>query len=447
MNLTKANLVLVAAAAVLAVPTWITLQRDRETFVDVSQVPKLFEGFTPDLVYSVVLAKPKPESEQPAAAPGAKPGDRPQVQYDQLMFQRTDQGFVLAQGMGERTGAPVNGQMLDLHVWKHLGEIPADRETLVLADASDEQLAEFGLDESHAFVVKAGNASGQVIAELMVGNDASQGQQGAEAVRGVFVRKAGSRDVVLYETPFWNRAVQQDQWIDRTVLKVPGDKVRSVTIANASGEVTFARPEGSATWTAAPVPDGRGQLRQIEVENMVQRFGFMQANSLLRPIQGADLQAMGLAEPSMTVSLTWQDGDQQKTTTLRFGGLIQGKNELHMTSSDLAFVLGLAAHFTAAFERPLTEYFDPAVEPAGTEPAAGDGDTDKDAAPAPPSDPSGDGPKDPGGKDPADKDGGDKAVGDREVAPTPAAEPAKDDGQQPAPGSGTPPKDGDDGGR
>lgn len=59
MNLTKANLLLLGAAAVLAVPTWITVTGERDLYVDVAAVPRMFEGFTPDSVAQLVLGTPK----------------------------------------------------------------------------------------------------------------------------------------------------------------------------------------------------------------------------------------------------------------------------------------------------------------------------------------------------------------------------------------------------
>ena len=44
MNLTKSNVVLAVLAVGLAVPTFLQLQKDRATFVDVARVPLLFDG-------------------------------------------------------------------------------------------------------------------------------------------------------------------------------------------------------------------------------------------------------------------------------------------------------------------------------------------------------------------------------------------------------------------
>ena len=69
MNLAKMNVVLLVAAVALAVPTALQLRSDAETFVDMSSIPLLFDGFTSDNVGSVILGTPK--KEQPAANPQA----------------------------------------------------------------------------------------------------------------------------------------------------------------------------------------------------------------------------------------------------------------------------------------------------------------------------------------------------------------------------------------
>ena len=272
MNLTKANLVLAITTVVLAVPTWMTLRRDLENFVDVADVPRLFAGFTTDNVATLALGKPKDPQPDVQPAPGSDPNQKPAIQYDQINFQRTELGFVLGQGMGEQSGVPVNAQMLELQVWKHLAEIPADKETLVQSEATDAQLAEYGLDQAHAFVLRTTNAQSQVIAELLVGKDTTTTTQGAEAVRGVFVRRSDARDVVFYEVPFWNRTIDTSQWIERTMFKVPADMVRRLEVQNQTGKAVFVRPKGQASWQVEAPPSGKGAVRQIEVEGVLAIF-------------------------------------------------------------------------------------------------------------------------------------------------------------------------------
>ena len=69
MSLNKTNLSLAIACAVLAIPTFLQLRSEAETFVDVARIPLMFDGFTSDNVGSFVLGKPK--NQQPEPAPNA----------------------------------------------------------------------------------------------------------------------------------------------------------------------------------------------------------------------------------------------------------------------------------------------------------------------------------------------------------------------------------------
>lgn len=100
MNLTKSNVVLAVLAAALAVPTWLQLQQDRATFVDVGRVPLLFDGFTAENVGRITLRVPK--AEQPPAEADGQP---PKVAYDDLVFVRNAESWAF--GAGDLRFAPV----------------------------------------------------------------------------------------------------------------------------------------------------------------------------------------------------------------------------------------------------------------------------------------------------------------------------------------------------
>lgn len=383
MNVAKSNLILAGAAVVLAVPTALTLSSERELFKDVSRIPHLFEGFNEDTIAAVVLAAPKPKAEPPAeqanpqdpAKPDQQSQQSQQVEYDKLVLQRTDNGFVLGQGMGELVGAPINKDMLQAHVWKHLSGIRADPDALHLPDATDQQLAEYGLDKEHAFVVQALNAQNQPVADLLVGRDSNKG--GQENVRGVFVRKSDSNDVVLYEdVAAWQRNVQPDLWLDRTVLRAPADKVRRVSLRNpATGPapMVFVRPEGQGSWEAENPPEDRGAVRQGEVERLVQNLGWLAAQGYHKRTGMVDLAALELDPGKIELSVTWQDEDEQeKTVTVWSGAPVEGKNEVYLRTSDSNFVRTWAAHFEQRFAEGPEKYFDPKGPAPGEDEKPGD---------------------------------------------------------------------------
>ena len=380
MNLTKANTLLAVAAIVLAVPTWLTIQGDLENFVDTAQVPKMFDGFTVDNVATVVLGKPKDPQPEAQTQPGADPNQKPQIQYDQLQFQRTDKGFVLGQAMGEKYGAPANGQMLELQVWKHLSSMPFDRETLVQEGATEEQLVSYGLDPAHAFVVKAGNAQGQVIAELLVGKDTNLGAQGTDVVRGVYVRKADSRDVAFYEVPLWNRSIDAQQWLDLSVAKVPADMVRRIEVKNQTGQAAFVRKKGESSWACEAAPAGKGAVRQIEVEGLVQRLAYLQAQDYVRPLASAPLAQLGLDTPTVVVSVVYEKDGKDTTLEVAAGKQIEGKPTQYVRCSASDFVCALPVQWAAGFERDLGEFFDPAQQVEAAPQPTGDGEGKKEEA-------------------------------------------------------------------
>ncbi len=375
MNLAQRNVLLAALAAALAIPTALQLRQDAETFVDLASVPLLFDGFTADNVVFVTLAQPKKEQPQPDPAnPQA-----PKVAYDQLTIQRTDKGFALA--AGELLGAPVGKDQVENQVFAHLRSIRADRESLVQPDATPEQLAQFGLDEKQAFVVRATDATQRnVLAEVLVGRDAGQGQTGTEAVRGVFVRRSDSNDVILYEhDKGWVRSVQQDVWLDKVIARIEPDKVRKVVVKNPAtlgAPFAFERPEGKSQWAAVDPPAGLGAVRQTEVENLVQRLRYVAAQDFRMPTARAgNLAALGLAPARIDVDLTWKDGERERTLKLAIGNQVDGKNEHYLLTNESAFVMTLPQGVVAQFELDVpAQLFDPASPdapkdaPAPTEP-------------------------------------------------------------------------------
>lgn len=378
MNLAKSNAVLLVAAAVLAVPTWLQLRSEVEVFTDIGRIPLLFDGFTTENVGQVLLAKPK--AEQPPPDP-QKPDQKPKVAYDQLLLTKSDKGFALGATAGDRAGVPVLKDRVERDVFAHLQAIRADRETMVQPNAAPDQLANYGLDEEHAFLIKVVDTTGKnVIAELLVGRDAGQGQTGTEAVRGVFVRKSDSNDVILYEPTAgaWRRDVDEAQWIDRVLARLEPDKVRRLSIRNtASGAapLVFTRESGQASWQAVEPPPDVGAVRQTEVESLLQRLRYLSAQDFRLPLARAgNLQQLGLEPPSIAIELTIHDEAGERLLKLAVGGKVDGKNEYYLTSSEAPFLMTWPAGTVTPFELDAkAQLFDPpAPKPAdGAEPGDG----------------------------------------------------------------------------
>lgn len=369
MNLTRANLVLAAAVAALAAPTIHLLLEERELFKDVSAIPRMFEGFDQQQVTTLLLGQPKPPAPPP---PGTAPPEKQKVEYDQLTMVRTEKGYVL-QNAGDLTGAPINTELLESQVWKHLADIRSDRETLVQADATDEQLAEHGLDDASAFVVQALGNQNQMLADLRVGKDASGGKYGTETVRGLFVRSGDSRDIVLYEVPYWQRQIKPELWLDKSIVRVTADRVRSIALRNASSDgraIRFERPAGKTSWTCSEPPEGRAAVRQTEVDMLAQRFAYLAAQDFRMPLQRANQGELGLQQPTIEVTLVYEQDEAEKTLTMGIGNKVDGKDEHYLKTSASPFLLTIAKPFVTPLERDVDEFFDPAA-PGAADPKDG----------------------------------------------------------------------------
>ena len=363
MSWNKSNLVLGVACAALAVPTLLQLSAEAESFVDVGRIPLMFDGFTADNVGSVILGDPRDEQPEP------KPDGRASATaYDQLVLRLTDKGWAIGKPQGqvvELAGAPANKALVEGGVFEHLRSIRNDPETLVQPAASDEQLVEYGLDDAHAFVVRCYDRAGKtVVADLLVGEDASEWGQGAEAVRGVFVRQRGSSDVVLYELQKpWRRSVAPAEWLDRTLLRLEPDKVRKLTIRNgaAGGRTfTFERPRNQSRWQAIGADD-LGAVRQGELEGLVQRLRYVAAQSYERPLTRAgNMQELGLFPPQVEVKVSVQDGVETREIQLQVGGRVKDRNEHYLTCSESKFLMTWPASLVAQFELDVAQrLFDP----------------------------------------------------------------------------------------
>ncbi|MGC6489442.1 MAG: DUF4340 domain-containing protein [Planctomycetota bacterium] len=363
MSMNKSNVLLAIACAALAVPTYLQLSSEAETFVDVSRIPLMFDGFTADNVGSIVLGAPR---EQPAAPPAGEP--QAAVAYDQLALTLTDKGWAIgkpAAAVVELAGAPVRKGKIEADVFEHLRSIRSDPDALVQPGATEEQLAEFGLDEQHAFVVRCVDRTGKtVVADLLVGKDASEWGQGSEAVRGVFVRQRGSDDVVLYEwLKPWRRSVEPSEWLDRTLFRLEPDKVRALSIRNGvSGARTFVfrRPPNQMSWVAEGAED-LGAVRQGELEGLVQRLRYVAAQSYERPLTRAgNMQALGLYPPQAVVKVEVADGSDTREIELQIGGRVEGRNEHYLTCTGSDFLLTWPASLVAQFELDVAQrLFDP----------------------------------------------------------------------------------------
>jgi len=366
MNMTTRNAVLGVVCLVLAVPTFLQLNSEADTFVDLERIPLMFRGFTSENAGKILLAMPK--AEQPAAAPNAN--EPKQIAYDQLLLQSIDGkwqvGVVPKQESSEFAEAPVLQQRVENDVFHHLRMIRNDPTTFVQSNATDEQLAKYGLDDEHAYLVRVIDKTGQIVlAELLVGDDSSVGRSSEEAVRGTFVRKPGSNDVVLYEWQKpWRRDVMTDQWLDRALLRIEPDKVRKLTIKNSSTggrTFVFARAPGKSKWECTQGGEELGAVRQAEIEGLTQRFRYLGVNSFEKRLSNAgDFQTLGLARPAIDLTLVVDEDGTEKEIRIAVGKQMEGRNIYYMTCSLAPFVMTWPSSNVTQFELDVARrLFDP----------------------------------------------------------------------------------------
>ncbi len=55
----RTNLILAILAALLSIPTILTIQGEQLEFTDYADVPRLFDGFTPDNIGVVQISSPR----------------------------------------------------------------------------------------------------------------------------------------------------------------------------------------------------------------------------------------------------------------------------------------------------------------------------------------------------------------------------------------------------
>lgn len=368
MNMTNRNAVLGVLVLVLAVPTFLQLSAEADTFVDLERIPLMFRGFTSDNVGSIVLALPK--EDQPAQPANPNDPKKKQIAYDQLLLQSSEGKWVVGtlpqQESAKFSGAPVMKQRIENDVFHHLRMIRNDPATFVQSNATEEQLEKYGLDEEHAFLIRAVDKSGKtVLAEVLVGDDSSVGRTGEEAVRGVFVRRRDSNDVVLYEWQKpWRRDVEIDQWLDRALARIEPDKVRKLSIRNAStGGKTFIfeRAAGKAKWECTQGGEELGAVRQAEIEAITQRFRYLGVNSYEKPLRNAgDMQALGLFPPAIELEMVVAEPDGKKEIRIAVGTQMPGRNVYYITCSLAPFIMTWPASNVTQLELDVARrLFDP----------------------------------------------------------------------------------------
>lgn len=367
----RTNTILAALAVVLAVPTALTVLAEQRSFIDFERVPHLFEGLNPDNVHYIVLARTKKKAAD--AAEGAAPEAEEQ---DELVFARTQDGWMLGQSNehpNPLVGVPVQEHRIESDILERLQEIRLDGKATVATGVPEEELEKKGLTPDTGITISLRNSEQKAIAELVRGNDASNAQAGEDKVRGFYVRPKDRTDIVLYEpsTPYWPLTIKANDWIDLEMHRFQSRDVKSFSLRNASGEVTFTRgnKQGDfADWQKeGDEPKGVGAVRVQEVTNLLQRFNTVSCTRFIGRVDdqryAADVPDTKSAE--VAVSATLEDGTRY---VMLVGKKVAGKQEYFARfegkRGQSPFLVAIGEWMRSPFERDPKDLFDPPAPPS-----------------------------------------------------------------------------------
>lgn len=367
-----ANFVLLGIAAVLSVAAWLVVDNERKNFTEVDKIPRLFEGFTPETVRILILTKPKVDE----AKPGEPKKDEPKKDLDpekkdqdveRLTLVKQDTTWKIYDG--ELAGVPVQSAKVEADILKHMKDIRINKKTK-RASADAAYLERTGLDEKHATSIVCADADRKPVAELLLGKDASGGKWGEDVTHGYFVRAKSSTDAVVYEVDFWMLSLKADDWADKKIHEFEQGKVKSFSVKNPKGEITFTKEKPTdAEWKCSKPPEGCGAIRQGEVTNMLARFWRVDAMRFLGPLAAQrDQRSLGLEPADYEIVAEVEEGNSTKTYRVRIGKKIADKGEHNARADGCEFLFSLGDYVVTPFEKDPKDLFDPG---ASSQPTSG----------------------------------------------------------------------------
>lgn len=375
----QTNAILAGLAVVLAIPTAVTLIAERRSFTEYDSIPRLFEGFTPENVQAIVLTKAKAASDPAAAQPPEGSPEPAPVEQDELVLIRQEGKWVIGETQErphDQAGVPVRANKVEDDVLEHVKQMRRDDKALVKVDADDKELAAKGLTEATGTLVRCQNADRVAVAEFWLGKDASGGQYGQDAVKGYFVCPKGRKDIILYEPDYWNLTLKAEDWIETRIQQFEADRVTGLAIRNPSkGDVAFTRepkkegePNATRIWKADKTPEGRGTLRQEEINGLLSRFAYVNVQRYVGHVgrlSDPELQRMvpGPESSQIEVKATLDDG---ATATMWVGTKVPDKPEYYALFAGKDawtkdYLVAVGDWMVTGFEKDPAELFEPAA--------------------------------------------------------------------------------------
>ncbi|MFO1051869.1 MAG: DUF4340 domain-containing protein [Planctomycetota bacterium] len=355
----RANIILAIVAVLLAVPTTLTLWKERSSFTDIAESKLLLAGFTRANVRGVGISVPVYDGKGELAK-----DEKGELQRKELYVVRTNDGWRLADTNSNLMGPPVQDETVFERIFRHLESIRSDDKSLVLADATNEQLARYGLDDEHAVEIRCvdGAQPSRLLAELMIGKDASAGRVGKDVVRGFYVRTRDSNDVVLYEQDYWLLDPDPKTWVDRNPLRFDVDQATRLEVRSPKGAFAVTRKSAdTADWERESGPEDVGAVINSEVRGLLQAIRAVDVQEYRdRVVPGPDFDKLvaerGLDNPSIRIDVTLSGGQR---ITLAVGRQLPGKNEYWLRVSTLDFLLTAGDWVVTRFDRDPASLFGP----------------------------------------------------------------------------------------
>ncbi len=348
----KTNGILAVVFAVLLVPVLMKYFGDKKVYLNLDQVPRLFEGFTPDNVGVIQISRPTPQ---------ATPGPDGKVPMESLQFQKSEGKWLI--GSGRFQGLPAKETELMSRIFDPLKKIQISPTTLILEKANEEQLKAYGLDKKSAQRIICLDGSGQsVLADLLVGREAGGKDLGAQATQGVYVRKADQKAILLYEEPL-SLDLDAQAWMDKSVMDIPEAEINAITLKNIKGEISFERKQGKGFVVTKGKPKDAGKLKPFEVTGLIGRARTLYAADFVAindPKRWKDYQ---LDPPRIEVLMKTKDG---KEHGFRIGKKVEGKQEYYAVVLKGRVIFTLKEWDVSPLEKDPGSFFDPkALSPKG----------------------------------------------------------------------------------
>lgn len=296
----KINLILSILALILAIPCWVTITAEAvEDFVDSSDIPMMFPGFSADPVQIIEIRKRKDEDLIKAQN---IPEDQ---QFDVMAFQRSADGWVLV--TGAKRGLKVDAALIESNILDHVLDLRLDPDGMV---PEDQVTPEFRM--SHELTPETGitircfgqpaqqGAQPPELAILVRGKTTKRSGGGRESISGYYVVNPNRpRDVVIYEpaSEDWHLPLDESQWADKLVHEFLVGEVDTFYVKNALGSVGFKRSR-EGNWQpiaeqckAAGKPIDLKKYKHVkkdDVNQLLEHFKKVEAESFARQKIPAD---------------------------------------------------------------------------------------------------------------------------------------------------------------